>query len=115
MSRDPGFGGAARLCLAVGGLGGRFLRMLARVQRVVERLAVVALVDRFVRFLQRRGGGGVLVGGVLVGAGGARGIDRALRLVDLFLRGFASSLRRTSSRQCRQPTGDASRRKYSRL
>ena len=85
-SRDARFGIAAGLGLSIGsGACGR-LRALAGIERVTQRLAVVALIDGFVRFLQRGSRGTVVVGRVLVGAGCARRVDRALRLIEFLLR-----------------------------
>ena len=76
--------------LAVDRLLGGGLRALARVERGVERLAVVALVDRLAGALERVLGGGELVAGVLIGAGGAGGVDGALRLLHFFVGGIAA-------------------------
>src|SRR5262249_14184257 len=69
--------------------GGR-LRALAGVERGVERLPVVALIHRLVRALQRVLGGGELLARVLIRAGGARGVDRALGLLHFLVRRIAA-------------------------
>ena len=68
----PGLGGFPR--------GGS--RLLARVEREAQGLAVVALGDRFVRLLEGGVGGLELGPGVGLGAGGAGGVERALGLAD---------------------------------
>ena len=69
-----------------GGLAAGVLRALAGVDGVAEGLAVVALIDRLVRLLERVDRGGEFVGGEPVGAGASGEIDGGLRLIDLFLR-----------------------------
>src|SRR4029077_20827406 len=69
---------------------GRGLGALARVERVVEGLAVVALADRVVGALEGVLGGGALFAGVLIGAGGAGRVDRALRLLHFLVGGIAA-------------------------
>ena len=49
--------------------------------RVIERQPVVALSHGVVGVLERGGGGSELGGCVAIGAGSARGIDRALGLI----------------------------------
>src|SRR5262249_44789396 len=65
----------------VDGVPGRGLRALARVERVVQRLTVIALIDGAAGALQGVFSGGGLLARGLIGAGGARGVDRALRLL----------------------------------
>ena len=84
------FGVTPRSGLAAGGLLRRVLRALARVERVIEGEPVVAIRDGIVGALEGVGGGGEFVVRELVGAGGARGINRALRLLQLFLRRIAA-------------------------
>src|SRR5207253_1723109 len=69
---------------------GRSLSAFAGVERVVECLAVVALIDGVVGALQGGLGGGELVARVLIGAGGARGVDRALGLLHFPVGGIAA-------------------------
>lgn len=82
---EGSFCGCSRLRFAVRGSARGVLRALAGVDRVAERLAIIPLRDEVVRFLQRARSCRVLVYGVLVGAGGARGVQRALGLIDFFL------------------------------
>lgn len=77
--------------LAVGGGACGVLRALTCVDRVAEGLAIIALRDRIVRFLQRTRGRRVLVYSVLVGPCGARGVQRALGLIDFFLGRFGAT------------------------
>ena len=84
--------------LLVGRLFGRGLRAFAAVERVIQRQAVVALVDGVV-VLQRVFGRGELLARVLIGAGGARGIDRALRLLHFFVGRIAARRRREHRRE----------------
>ncbi len=76
--------------LAVAGFLGRVLGALARIERVVQGEPVVALVDGLVGAAQRVLGGGELVVRVEVGAGRFGRVDRALGLLDLFLRRFTA-------------------------
>ena len=76
----------------------RGLGLLARVERVVEREAIVALDDRVLRALERVLRGGELVAGVLVGAARAGRVDRALRLLH-FLVGRIAAARRARHRR----------------
>lgn len=101
---DAGFGLAARGRLAVGRGARRVLPALARVERVAERLFVVALLDGVVRFLQRGGGRAVLVFRVLLGAGGARRVDGALCLIEFFLGRFRTARDEEQAEQHRQAT-----------
>ena len=96
-----GFGFAAGARLAVGrGLGG-LLRAIVGVEGAGQREAVVALRDRVVCLLQRGGRGGELLRRVLLGAGGARGVEGALRQVDFFL-GRCRTGRQEASDRTRQ-------------
>src|SRR5262249_40373643 len=74
-----------------GGLGA-----LAGVQPLVQRLAVIPLIARLARALERALGRGELLVRVLVGAGGARRVDRALRLLHFPVRRIGA--RRTGRR-----------------
>ena len=74
----------------------RELGAFARVEREVERLAIVAIVGGLVRVLQRVDGGGELFACVLVAAGGARRIDGALGLLHLLLGRVATRPRRSA-------------------
>ena len=78
---DGAFGLAARVGAAIDRQLGGVLRALAAVERVAERLAVVAGGDGLFGLLERVDGGGEFGGGELVGAGGAGRVDRALRLI----------------------------------
>jgi len=80
-----------RARLAVGGLARRVGSALAGVERVIECLAIVALIDRGAGLVERRDRRGVLGGGVFVGARGARRFDGRLRLIDLLLRRFGAA------------------------
>src|SRR5204863_6205870 len=92
-----GFGGGqSALGVGAGGgflvdrfLGGR-LGALACVEGAVERLAVIALRDGVVGALERLFRRRELFAGVLVGAGGACRVDRALRLLHFFFGGIAA-------------------------
>src|SRR3954468_20477354 len=77
--------------LAVGGELGGVLGPLAAVERVVQRQPVVTLLDGFVGVLQRLLRRGELLVRVLIGAGRARRVDRALRLLHFFLRWIAAA------------------------
>ena len=68
-----------------------FCGALAAVERVVQRQPIVALLDGVVRVLQRLDGRGEFLGGVPIGAGGARRIDRVLRLLDFFVGRIAAT------------------------
>ena len=85
--RGGGLGLTAGAGLAVGRAARGVLRAVVRVERPGEGEPIVALGDRVVGVLKRGGGVGVLLGRVLLGAGGAGRVERALREVDLFLRG----------------------------
>jgi DNA repair protein RadC len=76
------FGLAAGLRAVDRRLAGRVLRALVAVERVVEREAIVALRHGFLRALERRFGGGELVGRIAFGAGSTRRFDGAVRLVE---------------------------------
>jgi hypothetical protein len=76
------------LRLGIAGLADRVLCALTGIDGVAESLAIVALVDGRVRLLHAGHGGGVFLGGVFVGAGGAREVDRGLSLIDFFLGGL---------------------------
>ena len=97
--------------LLVDGLLGGVLRALARVERVVERLAVVALIDGVVRALERVFRRGELLARVLVGAGGARDVDRALRLLH-FLVGRVAARRVPDRRRDRDGQQPATRAQH---
>ena len=71
--------------LLVGSLAGRGLGALAGVERVIERLPVIALGGRVVGSLQGGLGGGEFRRGVLRGAGGAGRGDGALGLIHFLL------------------------------
>ncbi len=89
----------ARDGLMVGRLACRILRALAAVQCVVEREPIIALGDGVLCFFQGILRGCVLVARVAVGAGRPRGVDRALRLLHLFLRGIAAACERTGDHE----------------
>src|SRR5262249_55532462 len=91
----------ARLGLAVHGFLGGNLRALAGIERGVERRAIVALLDRRVGALERVFGRGEFLAGVLIRAGGARGIDGALRLLH-FLVGRIAARRGRCGRDDRE-------------
>ncbi len=91
---NPRLGGHTRARFAVDRLPSGVLGTLPGVERIAERLTEVALIDRVVRFLQRRRGGRVLVRRVLVGAGRACGVDRALSLIDFCLWRFGAACRK---------------------
>ena len=80
-----GVDGRTRARLAVGRLAAGVHRSLAGIERVVERLPVVALLDGGAGLVQGGDGGGEVGGGVAIGPGGSRGIDRRLCLIDLLL------------------------------
>jgi hypothetical protein len=67
---------------AFGGVLGSGLCAIARVERVVERLAVVVAGDGVLRALERAFGRGELLGRVLGGARVACGVDGLLCLLD---------------------------------
>ena len=105
-------GGHTRARFAVGRLPSGVLGALPGVERIAERLTEVALVDRSCAFCNADVAAGVLVRRVLVGAGRARGVDRALRLIDFFWE-VRSSLPQAAA-GVRSPAGDALRGKYNR-
>ena len=81
---------------------------LPRVERVVQRLAIVALPDGRVGLVERRGGGGVFRGRVALGAGRTGGVDGAARLIDFLLRGTGTaSDEEDENSQGRQATHDS--------
>ena len=80
-----------------------FWRLLAALERVVERQPVVADRDRFVGVFERVDRGGVLSCCVPVGAGRAGGVDRALGLIH-FLVG------RGPAREAKERCGDTRKR-----
>ena len=94
----------ARGGLAVGGLLARRSGALAAVERVVERQPVVALIDGVVRVLQRVVGRREFLGGVPIGAGRARGVDRALRLLHFLVGRIAAARQRDEN--ARSTSGD---------
>jgi len=79
------FGCALRARLAFRGLPLGLDGALPGVERVVQRLAVVALIHCRGRLVERGRRGGVFGGRVAFGAGGPRRGKRAARLIDLFL------------------------------
>ncbi len=81
---------ADRGLLARGELGGG-LRALAAFERLAEREAVVALPDGVLRALQRVDSRRVVLCGIAVGAGGAGGVDGALRLMKFLVWRIAAS------------------------
>jgi hypothetical protein len=81
---------ALRPGFTIGSLTSRLERALVRVDRPRQCEPVVALADRFVRLLHCGGGCGERLGRVLVGAGGAGGVDGALRALDFFLGRFGT-------------------------
>ncbi len=83
-------GGAARAGLGALGLPSGVGGALTGVDGICEGLAVVALVNGVVCVFQRGDGGGVFLGGVGLSAGGARGIDGRLRLIDFLLWRFGT-------------------------
>lgn len=87
---DGGFRGAAHANLAVGGLTRRLQCAFVGVDRPRQRQAIVALLDRLARLLHGGGRGGERFGGVLIGAGRARGLDGALGAIDFFLWRFGT-------------------------
>jgi hypothetical protein len=64
---------------------------LAGIERARQRQAVVALADRVVGLLQGGSGLPELGAGVLLGAGGACGIDGPLGAVDFLLWGLGAA------------------------
>lgn len=87
---DGCFAFAAAAGLAVGSLPGRLVRPLARIDRARERQPVIALVDRLIRGLQGAHGCRKGLSGVLIRAGRARGVDRALCRVEFLLWRFGA-------------------------
>ncbi len=87
---------------AVGGQLGGILGALAAVERVVEGEAVVARRHRRAGARQRGLRGGEFFGGVHVGAGGTRRVDRALRLLHLLVGRVAAARRREQDEQCQE-------------
>src|SRR5262245_50147528 len=104
-------GFAARGRPSVGGFLGGVLRALASVQRVIEGEAIVALRDGVVGALERFLRRGELFGGVLIGAGGARRVDRALRLLD-FLVGRICARRADERRSDGDREQDTTKRRH---
>jgi NAD-dependent deacetylase len=83
--RQQAFGLAARRRLLVGRHLGRVLCTLAAVECVVQREPIIAVGHCSARAVERINRGLVLVGGVLLGTGGASRVDGALRLVQFLL------------------------------
>ena len=75
---------------AVGGFLRRVLGAFPRVERVVEGQTIVALCDSIIGALERILRGREFIARELLGAGGARGVDRALGLLQLFVRRIAA-------------------------
>src|SRR5258708_7032197 len=86
----------------VGRLADGVLCPLARVDRVAEGLAVVALVDGGAGFVQTGRRRGVFLGGEPLRAGVFRQVHRALRLVD-FLLGRLGAARHVEQQECEEP------------
>ncbi len=76
---------AADCGLLAGGELGGVLRALPAVERLAERQPIVALTHRRFGAGQRIDGGRELLGGVAVGAGGARGVDGPLGLMEFLV------------------------------
>jgi len=96
--------------LLAGGLRRRRLRPLAAVERVVEREAIVTLLNRSARVRERAFGRGQLVVRVIVGARGAGGVDGALCLLDFALRRIVAACdcqRRHNEKACKIQTTTA--------
>ena len=91
--------------------GSRFARggprLLARVEREAQRLAVVAFGDGGVRLLEGGVGGLELGLRVGLGAGGAGGVERALCLADLARRRLGAGDQRRPRRASIAATGRA--------
>ena len=99
---DAAVGLDARGRHAVGGELGGILGALTAVERVVEGETVVARHHRGVGTRERGLRGGEFFGGVHLGAGRKSRVDRALRLLHLFLRGVAAACRREQDEQCQE-------------
>lgn len=82
---------------------GRLDGALPRVDGVAQGLAVVALIDGLVRFLQGGHGARELVGGDGLGAGRTRGVNRGLGLID-FLPGRLGTTRGGEQQDAEQQT-----------
>src|SRR5262249_17733688 len=99
---ERALGFALRRGLARAGLFGGGLRALARGEGGVEREGVGALRDGVVGALQRVFGGLELVGRVLGGAGGARGLDGGLRLLNFLVGRIAARGEHHGGQDCQR-------------
>lgn len=88
--RHVAFNFTAELRARFGRFPGGVLGVLTAVERLIERLPVVALRHRILCALQRIGRGRVLAGGVPVCAGCACRVDRSLGLVHLLIGRFGT-------------------------
>ena len=78
---EPALGVAAQDGLLTGGFLCRALRTIAAVERMIQRQPVVALCNGVVRVFEGFNRRSVLFGGVAIGAGSPRRINRTLRLI----------------------------------
>ena len=88
------------------------LRALARVERAVEREAVVALVHGVRGVLQRRFGGAEFLAGVQIGAGAARRLDGVAGLLEFFVWGIAARHRSGHRRNDGDRLEDTTQRRH---